>query len=192
LSAAKQETTQLLLDLADGTAEAADKLFTILYDDLRVRADLVLRRESRGHTLQPTALVHEAFIRMVDQRRARFSNRAHFCAIAAQAMRRILVDHARRKHAQRRGLGWRRVPLLFGANQVAVDRPEDVLLVEELIQSLAGVDPRQARIVEMRFFGGLSMEEIAAALDTPLRTVEAEWTMIRAELRAMLGKRANK
>jgi RNA polymerase sigma factor (TIGR02999 family) len=182
---AKQETTQLLLQLADGDSGAAEHLFSRLYPDLRRRAQLEFRWESPDHTWQPTALVHEAFLRMVDQRRARSQNRAHFCAIAARVMRRILVDHAREKGAERRGGGWKRELAQLAQVQVSPSRIEDVLLVDQMIDRLSATDPRQAEIVQLRFFGGLTVPEVAKVMGASRRSIEAEWTMIRAMLRTM-------
>jgi RNA polymerase sigma factor (TIGR02999 family) len=185
--ATKQETTQLLLQLVAGDRDAAQQLFSLLYDELRRRAHFEFNREPRGHTWQPTVLVHEAFLRMVDQRRARWQNRAHFCAVASQVMRRILVDHARERQAQRRGGGWRKVALPSVRSQVSPARMDDVLLVDRLIEDLEAADPRQAEIVRLRFFGGLTVVEVGEVLGMPPRTIEAEWTMIRAILRAKLA-----
>ena len=186
---AKSETTQLLLQLVEGDRSAGERLFSLLYGDLRERARAEFRREPVGHTWQPTELVHEAFVRMIDQRRARWESRAHFCAVASQVMRRILVDHARKKQAKRHGGDWRRTPLLAAELQVSPTRIEDVLLVDQLIEELATVDPRQARIVQMRFFGGLTVPEVAEVLGMSQRSVEAEWTMIRAILRTRVASR---
>jgi RNA polymerase sigma-70 factor (ECF subfamily) len=185
--ATKHDTTQLLLQLVEGDHDCAQMLFSLLYDDLRGRAQLAFRGEHAGHTWQPTALVHEAYLRMIDQRRARWQNRAHFCAVASQVMRRILVDHAREKGAQRRGLGWQRVPLLAESTLLAVDRIEDVLFVDGLIEELTAVDPRQAEIVKLRFFGGLTVPEVAEVMGVSQRTIEGEWTMIRAILRSKVA-----
>jgi RNA polymerase sigma factor (TIGR02999 family) len=185
----KRETTQLLLRLAEGDRSAAQRFFTLLYDDLHRRARLQFSRESIGHTWQPTALVHEAYLRMIDQRRARWQSRAHFCAVASQVMRRILVDHAREKQAQRRGGGWRKIPLPSADTQVSAARIDDILLVDQLIEELAANDPRQAEIVRLRFFGGLTVAEVAENLGVSPRTIEAEWTMIRALLRQKTSSR---
>ena len=185
---AKQETTRLLFELSEGNGKAAERLYSLLYDELRRRARIEFSRESRGHTWQPTALVHEAFLRMIDQRRARWQNRAHFCAVASQVMRRVLVDHAREKHAQRRGGQLRKLPLSASTIQVTPDRVDDVLLVDQLIQEIETADPRQAEIVRLRFFGGLTVPEVAEVLGISTRSVEAEWTMIRAILRAKAAK----
>jgi RNA polymerase sigma factor (TIGR02999 family) len=126
---------------------------------------------------------------MVDQRRAHWQSRAHFCAVASQVMRRILVDHAREKGAQRRGGGWRRVPLLSANVRLSASRIDDVLFVDHLLEELESADPRQAEIVRLRFFGGLTVPEVAEVLDTSPRTIEAEWTMIRAILRAKAAHR---
>jgi RNA polymerase sigma factor (TIGR02999 family) len=181
--ASKHETTQLLRQLIEGKADAAQHLFSMLYDELRRRAQIEFVRESRGHTWQPTVLVHEAFLRMVDQRSAQWRNRAHFCAVASQVMRRILVDHAREKGAQRRGGGLRKVTITPTNVRFSAARIEDVLLVDQLIEDLERADPRQAEIVRLRFFGGLTVDEVAEVLGTSGRSVEAEWTIIRAILR---------
>ena len=185
----KHETTQLLRQLVEGKPDAARYLFSVLYDELRRRAQLEFLRESQGHTWQPTALVHEAFLRMVDQRRAHWQNRAHFFAVASQVMRRILVDHAREKGAQRRGGGWLKAPLRSVSAHFSAGRSEDVLLVDQLIEDLERADPRQAEIVRLRFFGGLTVAEVAKVLGVSSRSIEAEWTMIRAILRNKAASR---
>jgi RNA polymerase sigma factor (TIGR02999 family) len=162
---------------------AADRLLELVYSDLKDAARAALRRERKDHTLQPTALVHEAFIRLADQKGVDWKGRTHFLAVSAQAMRRILVDHARRKKRGKRGGAAHRVELDLETAALSLERSEDVLFVDELLAKLAVEDPRQAKILELRFFAGLSVEEVAEALHVSKRTVEADWTMLRAWLR---------
>ncbi len=179
-------TTQCLAALADGDDSAAAQLMPMVYDELRAMADSHLRREPSGHTLQPTALVHEAFLKLVDQTEVKFQGRVHFLAICAQAMRRILVDHARGKARDKRSGGRQRVEL-NDELMISLDRSEDLLALEEALERLAQLDARHAAIVEMRFFGGMTEEQIAEHLHITDRTVRREWTMIRAWLRRELG-----
>jgi RNA polymerase sigma factor (TIGR02999 family) len=158
-----------------------------VYSELRRLAASYLRRESAGHTLQPTALVHEAFLKLAAQNRVDWQGRTHVLAIGAQAMRRILVDHAKRKGRTKRGGPFHRVA--FDASMaLSPNRDDDLLAVDEALERLAAIDERQATIVEMRFFGGLSVEEVAQALGLSKRTIENEWTMVRAWLRRELSK----
>ena len=178
--------TQLLVAWSDGKAEAIDELLPLVYSELRRLASRYLRHERTGHTLQPTALVHEAYMRLVDQRKVRWRSRAHFFGISAQIMRRILVDHARAHRAEKRGAGWEHVPLVedrlpSGADDV------DVVALDEALNGLATVDPQQARIVELRYFGGLTIEEVAEVTRISAATVVREWTMAKAWLRAELS-----
>ena len=178
--------TQLLVAWSDGKAEVIDELLPLVYSELRRLASRYLRHERTGHTLQPTALVHEAYMRLVDQRKVRWRSRAHFFGISAQIMRRILVDHARAHRAEKRGAGWEHVPLVedrlpSGADDV------DVVALDEALNGLATVDPQQARIVELRYFGGLTIEEVAEVTRISAATVVREWTMAKAWLRAELS-----
>ena len=160
-------------------------MLPLVYNELHALAERYLRRESGGHTLQPTALVHEAYVKLVDQHRVSWQGRTHFLAVGAQAMRRILVDHARIKNAAKRGGGGQRIGLqehLKLSNQ----RSEDLVAVDEALNKLSQIDARQATIVEMRFFGGMTVAEVAEVLGVSRRTVEAEWTMVRAWLRREL------
>ena len=159
----------------------------LIYAELRGIAARYLRRESPGNTLQPTALVHEALLKLAGQHRVDWQGRTHVLAIGAQAMRRILVDHAKRKRRSKRGGGLRRIEL-DEATALSPQRSEDLLAVDEALGKLALIDRRQAAIVEMRFFGGMSVEEAAAALGVSKRTVESEWTMVRAWMRRELTK----
>ena len=159
----------------------------LLYADFRALALRQLAKERKGHTLQPTALVHEAFLKLVDQSRVNWHGRTHFFAVGAQAMRRILVEHARGRKRQKRGGGARRVAL-DEVDAVVPDRGADVLAIDEALERLAALDGRQARVVEYRVFGGLGMEEIAGALGVSKRTVEGDWRMARAWLHRELSK----
>src|SRR5688572_4982575 len=176
------DATQILTAASRGDAEAAARLWPLVYDELREVSAAFLRREPPDLTLQATALVHEAFLRLVDQTRVEWRDRTHFCAVAAQAMRRILIDHARARNARKRGSAWERV-LLDEAVQVFSERSVDLLALDEVLSRLAGLDPREARVVELRFFGGLSNPEVADLLGVSLRTVEDDWRAARAWLR---------
>jgi RNA polymerase sigma-70 factor, ECF subfamily len=178
-------TNSETLDASRVDADTPEHLLPLIYDELRSLAADFLRRERSGHTLQPTALVHEAYLRMVDQRRIDWSNRAQFVGLAAVMMRRVLVNHARDRIAAKRGGEGERVPLTIVAEQMGA--PEvDLLGLHDALDRLAAIDARKAQIVELRFFGGLTMEEIAAALGLSLATVERDWTFARAWLyRAM-------
>ena len=185
------DVTLLLAEMRAGREEALSRLIPLLYSELRRLAARCMRQERAGHTLQPTALVHEAFLRLAGQDRANWHNRAQFMGVAGQLMRRLLVDHARKRHAAKRGA----MPVTLNdeiANRpVAVTPPEEILAVDEALTRLAEMDARQANIVELRYFGGLSEEETAEALGISSRTVEREWSMAKAWLRAELADRKN-
>ena len=159
---ASPDATRVLKAVAAGQA-AADQLMGIVYDDLRLLARQFLNRSEPGHTLQPTALVHEAYLRLVDQSQVDWRDRSHFFAVGARAMRQILVNHAKAKGSAKRGGGWHRVPL-DSPLVISLGRDEDIVAVDEALQELAGLNQRQAQIVELRFFGGLNMEEVAEVL----------------------------
>ncbi len=179
----QSEVTRLLKEWGNGRQEALDQLLPRIYAELRRLASSYLRRERPDHTLQPTALVHEAFLKLVDQRAVRWQNRAHFFGIAAQAMRRILVDHARAHAADKRGAGERAVSL--DEVSVAIGAPDiDVLALDEALTRLATLDLQQSRVVELRFFGGLTLEETAQVLNISPATVGREWTLAKAWLYA--------
>jgi len=178
-------TTNLVRTVAEGDRLAADQLMTELYGEFRSLARRYLDREPSGHTLQPTALVNEVYLKLVDQTQVDWKGRTHFFAIGAQVMRRVLVDHARRKGRLKRGGNLRRAEV--DVSLISARSAADVLAVHEAIEDLEQLDPRQARIVELRFFGGLSVAEVAEVLGLSRRTVEAEWTMIRAWLRRRLS-----
>ena len=179
------EATQLLAELRDGNERAADQLLPLVYQEFRNLAAGYLRRERPDHTLQPTALVHEAYIKLIDQRRVDWQGRTHFFAVAAQAMRRILIDHARRHKRQKRG-GARQRITLDDAVAISPQRDEDLIALDEALKNLAKADPRQAKIVELRFFGGLTVEEAAKVLGVSKRTVEGDWTFAKAWLKREL------
>jgi RNA polymerase sigma factor (TIGR02999 family) len=177
--------TDTFLRWRSGDASALDDLLPRVYDELRALADSYMRRERAGHTLQPTALVHEAFLRMLRLPPGSVQNRVHFFALAAQAMRRILADHARRHRAAKRGGSAVRVPLeLVEAGAPASAAGEDVAAddLDAALEDLAKLDPRQARVVELRFFGGLSIEETAEVLAVSTATVKRDWLVARAWL----------
>src|SRR4051812_29422332 len=172
--------SQLLQQWADGDRRAREDLIPLVYQELRKRAAAYLRRERRDHTLQPTALVNEAYLRLMAQERVTWINRAQFFGVAAQAMRRILVDHARERVAAKRP-GGIRVTLDEGMRSVPPIDCE-LLMLDSVLQELAVIDERQARIVEMRYFGGLSEEEVAAILSLSRATISREWQSARAWL----------
>lgn len=164
----------------------AAQLLPLVYDELRRIAASYLRRERKGHTLNPTALVHEAFLRLVDQSRVDWQGKTHFMAVSAEAMRRILIDHARTRQRDKRGKDWRRVAFDQAVSELAL--PEsDLIDFRDALQKLAAIDPRQARVVELRLFGGLSMEEISTIIGASKRTVEGDWTHAKAWLRSELS-----
>lgn len=186
---AERDVTQWLERWSEGDREALDALTPAVYQELRRIAAAYLRRERSDHTLQPTALVHEAFIKLIDQRHMQWKNRAHFFGVAAQMMRRILVDHARARAADKRG-GGRSHLLLDDAMDVAAVNQVDVLAVDDALHRLAEIDPDQVRIVELRFFGGLTIEEAAEVLGWSSGTVKREWSVARAWLHRELQRGA--
>ncbi len=188
-----ESVTQLLVDWGQGDQKALDKLMPLVYSELRRLAGNYLRRERQGHTLQPTALVNEAYLKLVDQRNTRWQNRAQFYGVAAQLMRRILVDHARQRQAAKRGgSDQQRLSITsagqLGARQMATEPAIDLLALHEALNELAKMDPQQGRIVELKFFGGLSIEETAEVMGIGHATVERDWKMARAWLRRKLNR----
>jgi len=181
-----ENVTQLLLKWNEGDARALEKLMPLVYSELRRLARNYLRRERQDHTLQPTALVNEAYLKLIDQKNARWQNRAQFYGVAAQLMRRILVDHARQHQAAKRGGPHQERLSITSAGQLA-DKPEvDLLALHEALEELKIFDSQQERIVELKFFGGLSIDETAEVLGVSHATVERDWKMARAWLRRKL------
>ena len=182
------EVTQLLREWSGGRQEARDELLGLVYEPLRAIAGRHLNREREGHTLQPTALVHELYLKLVDQRRVAWSDRAHFFAVAAQVMRRILVDHARRRNSEKRGAGVVAVSI-DAALDLAAAESFDVVALDVALENLEKIFPQQARMVELRFYAGLTIDETAAVLGVSPATISREWTMARAWLRREMSAR---
>ncbi|HUR27519.1 MAG TPA: sigma-70 family RNA polymerase sigma factor, partial [Planctomycetota bacterium] len=180
------DITQILQDVQAGRTGAPDELAAALYEELRAVARRDLAGERVGHTLQPTALVNEAWLRLFNGQEHGFQSRAHFFAAAATAIRRVLADHARRRQAEKRGGGAGRVPL-EAVDEGGPVRSEDVLALDEALERLAAFAPEQARIVELRFFAGMTTEELALALGISVSTAERHWRLARAWLRCELG-----
>ena len=181
------EITRLLEALKAGDRESYDRLFSLVYEDLRERAHLQLVRAPDGQTLDTTALVHEAYVKLAGATDAAWHDRGHFFAVAAKAMRHILVDHARRRSATKRGGAARRVSMDPAALKVE-EAADQILALDEALTRLGSLDERLSRVVELRFFGGLSVEETAKALDISERTVKRDWRAARAFLYRQLGE----
>ena len=185
------EVTRLLLDWSGGDKTALDKLMPLVYYELRRLAHHYMGRERPGHTLQTTALVNEAYLRLIDQRSVQWRNRAHFFGIASQMMRRILVDHARSRHYAKRGAGARQVSF-DEVMVVSVERAAEVVALDDALTALAAIDQRKSEIVEMRFFGGLSIEEAAEVLAVSPGTVMRDWTLAKAWLHREITRESDK
>ncbi len=187
----QHEITQLLAKWRDGNQSALDELYPLVYDELHRLARRYMSRERKGHTLQTTALINEAYVRLVDQKNVHWANRSHFFAISAQIMRRILIDHARRHLYAKRGGGAQQVSL----EEVAAITPNpsrELVRLDDALKSLAEMDPRRSQVVELRYFGGLNNEEIAGVLNISANTVTRDWNMARAWLYQQLtGSGAN-
>ena len=181
----QHEITQLLEEWSSGNQTALDRLYPLVYDELRRLARQYMRREKQGHTLQTTALINEAYVRLVDQKDVHWANRSHFFAISAQIMRRILIDHARRNLYAKRGGGAQRVSL--DDNATFADSASELILLDEALRSLAELDPRRSQVVELRYFGGLNNVEIAGVLHISENTVTRDWNMARAWLYQQLS-----
>ena len=180
------EATQIIAAISSGDRSDTDRLWLILYDDFRKLADTYLGDETRSNTLQPTAVVHEAFIKLIDQRDVDWRGRSHFFAVGATVMRQVLVDHARKKSTKKRGSGRARVAL---EDHLALSPRSgtDVLALNDVLERLALIDERRAKIVEMRFFGGMTEQEVAVALGVSLSTVEKQWAATSRWLRRELA-----
>jgi RNA polymerase sigma factor (TIGR02999 family) len=177
------DITQMLIEWGRGDRKALEDLIPVVYSQLRRQAARYLRREREGHSLMTSDLIHEAFLRLVDQKNVRWQNRAHFFAISAQLMRRILVDHARRRHRAKRGGSAIALPLDEGLVAAAGKSDVDLLALDEALTRLAAIDHRQSQIVELRCFSGLSIEETAAVLGVSVTTVKDDMNMAKAWLR---------
>jgi RNA polymerase sigma factor (TIGR02999 family) len=187
----QHEITELLAEWRDGNQSALDELYPLVYNELHRLARRYMSRERKGHTLQTTALINEAYVRLVDQKNVQWANRSHFFAISAQIMRRILIDHARRHAYAKRGGGAQQVSLEEAAT-VAPDLGLELIRLDEALKTLAEMDPRRSQVVEMRYFGGLNTEEIAGVLNISENTVTRDWNMARAWLYQQLtGSGAN-
>ncbi len=182
MSQPQDDVTEILAAASGGNSQAAENLFPLIYHELRAVAGRYLRHQPSGHTLQPTALVHEAYLRLVGPQRASWTDRRHFLATAAVAMRQILVNHATHTPCLKRG-GGRAGLTIEQVEPHAEQRDIDLVALDEALTRLAEIDPRQARIVELRFFAGFSVEETASVLDVSERTVHRDWTMARLWLR---------
>jgi RNA polymerase sigma factor (TIGR02999 family) len=181
------DVTQLLLRMEHGDRHATDLLLPVVYRELRRLAAGYLQRERGGHTLQPTALVHEAYMRMVDQSRVQWQNRAHFFGVAARMMRRVLVDHAQSQGASKRGGDVEKKPLSDDL-VASIERNSELVAIDDALTALEEFDPVKAKVVELRFFGGLSIEETAAATGVSVATVNRQWRMAKAWLYTQLQK----
>lgn len=180
------DATQSLDGALAGDSNARRRLLELVYEDLRAMAGKRMREERASHTLQPTALVHEAFVRLIGQDRSDWRSRGEFLGLAAEAMRRVLIDHARGKRAEKRGGSWKPVPLDDG-QQVSWNDPDELLALDEALSKLAGAQPRQARVVELCYFGGLTQQEAARVLGVSRDTVKLDWRFARAWLNRELN-----
>jgi len=183
-----EPVTKALQELANGDTSAFDRVMPLVYDELRRLAGSYLRQERDGHTLQPTALVHEVYFRLIGDQHPKFQNRAHFLGVAAQAMRQILVDYARARNADKRGGG----QALFSLDEcmdAPIERSEAMIRVDEALQTLAAQEPHKAQLIEMRFFGGMTAEESAEVLHLPVQKVRAQLRVAQAWLKRELENR---
>jgi RNA polymerase sigma factor (TIGR02999 family) len=180
--------TKLLVELTDGNTQVLELLLPIVYNELRSLANNYLRRERDDHTLQPTALVHEAYIKLVDQKNVQWQNRAHFFGVAANIMRRILVDHARKHNADKRGGEFSKEQLEEALVVVSDEKSFELLALDDALEQLAKVDPQKSRIVELRYFGGLSVEETAEVMGISEITVKRHWKMAKAWLYGQISR----
>jgi RNA polymerase sigma factor (TIGR02999 family) len=187
-SPAPKEVTQLLIAWSNGEEEALEKLVPLIYDELRRIARRYMKREPAGHTLQTTALVNEAYLRLIEQKGMKWQNRAHFFAISAQLMRRILVSMARARYANKRG-GEARQVSLDEALVISEERAAELVALDDAMNELAALDPRRSRVVELRYFGGLSVEETAEVLNISPETVMRDWKRAKAWLYTELNRK---
>jgi RNA polymerase sigma factor (TIGR02999 family) len=183
----QEELTNLLVDWSKGSESALERLLPFVYEELRILARSHLRRERRGHTVQTGTLVHQAFIRLIEGKPVRWEGRAHFFGVAARLMRQVLVDHARARDAVKRGAGEAAEPIASALSVTVQAMDVGVIALDRALVELAELDPRQARVVELRFFGGLTVEETAEVLGISTGTVKREWSMARAWLRRVVA-----
>ena len=181
--------TQLLVELTDGKTQVLEMLLPVVYGELRSLANNYLRRERADHTLQPTALVHEAYLKLIDQKNVQWQNRAHFFGVAATIMRRILVDHARKHNADKRGGEFSKEQLEEALIVVSNEKSFELLALDDALEELAKVDPQKSRIVELRYFGGLSVEETAEVMGISEITVKRHWKMAKAWLFGQISRK---
>ena len=186
VTAKQSNVTQILRDWNEGDADAPARLMPLVYEELRRRAADCLRRERRDHTLQPTALVHEAYVKLVEQNRAQWKDRTHFCSVAAQLMRRILVKYAEAHNADKRGGQLRKI-YLDETRELAQERAPDLLALDDALKGLAVSHPRESEIVELKFFGGLNAKEIGEVLNVSTKTVLRDWQFAKAWLNRHLA-----
>jgi RNA polymerase sigma factor (TIGR02999 family) len=191
MTASLKDVTQLLVHWGKGDKQALDRLMPLVYDELHRMASRYLRRERQEHTLQATALINEAYLRIVDQNRVNWQNRAHFFGVAAQMMRRILVDHARSHLYAKRGGGAQKLTL-DEAIATPQERDLDLVALDDALTTLAEIDPQQSRIIELRFFGGLTIEDTAEVLSISPATVKRDWNMAKAWLYGEISNRFSK
>ena len=187
VTAKQSNVTQILRDWNEGDADAPARLMPLVYEELRRRASDCLRRERSDHTLQPTALVHEAYVKLVGQNRAQWKDRAHFCSVAAQLMRRILVKYAEAHNADKRGGQLRKI-YLDETRELAQERAPDLLALDDALKGLAVSHPRESEIVELKFFGGLNAKEIGEVLNVSTKTVLRDWQFAKAWLSRQLAR----
>lgn len=183
-----RQITLMLKEWSEGKREALDKLMPLVYEELRRQASRYLRRERSNHTLQTTALINEAYLKLINQNEVQWQSRSHFFAIAAQAMRRILVDYARERHREKRGGAAENLPIDEAAFVVSQEKSVDLVALDEALTRLAAFDERQARIVELRYFSGLDIEETARILGVSNATVRRDWNMAKAWLHQQITK----
>ncbi len=188
MTSSPKDVTELLVDWRNGDKRALDQLIPLVYNELHRIASRYLRRERQGHTLQTTALINEAYMRIVDQNSVNWQNRAHFFGVAAQMMRRILVDHARSHLYAKRGGGAQKLTL-DEAIATPQERDLDLVALDDALSTLAAIDPQQSRIIELRFFGGLTIEETAEVVSISPATVKRDWNMAKAWLYGEISKR---
>lgn len=182
------DVTQMLKEWGGGNAAVLDNLMPLVYDELRRQASRFLRKERPNHTLQTTALINEAYLKLIDQRDVRWQNRAHFFAIASVAMRRILVDYAKSRHREKRGGAGEDLPLEDALQISSKEKSIDLVALDEALTKLAGFDPRQAKVVELRYFSGLSIDETAEVLGVSNATVRLDWNLAKAWLKKEITK----